>query len=180
MLLAQGQRAETHPGGEQSCIRNHIRLSCQQFSIKVGITRTSQMPTRAGSGLLSFTDFWVTAVSSVWLKSHVQNRQVSDLRWRKMCVVQLNHRVLTDSEIKLHSWKAGKHRLFYSKQQWTVYTTPDEIENAEILTPVQYPQKVSSMNLIKRRKLAGQITGIKGQYLIWNRAYKYRKSMLPK
>lgn len=129
--------------------------------MKVGVTRASQIPTRwidqgAHEALIvaEFPNRYLAGITEVALKQHISDKT----NWRKMLTNAINNVDL----------KKMKNYLF---PFFPEETKPFFIENSEeihIHFPVEkYPTQVKSLNLLKTPTYQGTLTGIKGQYLIF-------------
>jgi hypothetical protein len=158
--------------GQQHCMIDHIVYLANTSGIKVGITRTSQVPTRwmdqgatqarpifrvasrLHSGLVEATFKAHIADKTNWqamLKSDAEPVDLEAVRRRLMddCGDELN------SLVQLHGLQAFTE-------------LPDE-PDIHIRYPVlEYPSKVTSLNPDKTPSLGGTLLGIKGQYLLFD------------
>jgi len=146
---------------ENSLVDHFVYLAVSS-SLKVGITRHSQIPTR-----------WVDQGASQAIKiAKVPYRQLSGLievelkknfadktNWRKM----LSDNKHTSIDLKAERDKA--HLLL--KKDFSEYLIDDEI--TYISYPVEkYPDKVNSISFDKTPSFEAKLVGIKGQYLIFD------------
>lgn len=156
--------------GEQHCLQDHVVYLANSSSIKVGITRSSQIPTRwidqgASTALPIFRvkNRLLSGRIEVILKQHVSDRT----DWRKMLrgkpeTINLADRrdalfALCQNEIDAVTDEAGDHAVTRLTSE-----TPVNIE-----FPVNsYPGKINSLNFDKSPDIQGILNGIKGQYLI--------------
>jgi len=131
--------------------------------VKVGVTRATQIPTRwidqgaSSSIILAETpNRYLAGCIEVVLKDFYTDKT----NWQNML------RNFHDDSIDLEDEKWRVHDELPSDltQYW--------IENDEITTlnyPVlEYPEKVASMSFDKTAKIQGKLTGIRGQYLIFD------------
>jgi hypothetical protein len=131
--------------------------------VKVGVTRATQIPTRwidqgaSSSIILAETpNRYLAGCIEVALKDFFTDKT----NWQNML------RNFQDESIDLEEEKWQVHDELPSDltQYW--------IENDEITTlnyPVlKYPEKVSSMSFDKTAQIQGKLTGIRGQYLIFD------------
>jgi hypothetical protein len=131
--------------------------------VKVGVTRATQIPTRwidqgaSSSIILAETpNRYLAGCIEVALKDFFTDKT----NWQNML------RNFQDESIDLEEEKWQVHDELPSDltQYW--------IENDEITTlnyPVlEYPEKVSSMSFDKTAQIQGTLTGIRGQYLIFD------------
>ena len=131
--------------------------------VKVGVTRATQIPTRwidqgAGSSIIlaETPNRYLAGCIEVALKDFFTDKT----NWQNML------RNFQDESIDLEEEKWQVHDELPSDltQYW--------IENDEITNlnyPVlEYPEKVSSMSFDKTALIQGKLTGIRGQYLIFD------------
>ncbi|MBU3661084.1 MAG: DUF2797 domain-containing protein [Flavobacteriales bacterium] len=131
--------------------------------VKVGVTRATQIPTRwidqgaSSSIILAETpNRYLAGCIEVALKDFFTDKT----NWQNML------RNFQDESIDLEEEKWQVHEELPSDltQYW--------VENDEIIQlnyPVlEYPEKVSSMSFDKTAQIQGKLTGIRGQYLIFD------------
>ena len=136
--------------------------------VKVGVTRSTQIPTRwidQGANkaiVLAITPNRHRAgVLEVALKSIYSDKT----NWRSML------KNLTDESIDLEEEKWSCYELLPSDLQ-QYFVEDDTIYNF-IYPSEKYPTNVSSINLQKTAAIEGVLTGIKGQYLIFDNEYVF-------
>lgn len=155
---------------EKNCYRPHIVYLANSSGVKVGITRQSQVPTRwidqgASQALpiMQVGDRRTAGLVEVALKSCISDRT----DWRKMLkgppepvdLAAERDRVLHQCEQQLAELEQelGDQKLIRINA-----------EPVSIGYPVdEYPEKVKSFNLDKVAEIRGTLSGIKGQYLIF-------------
>ena len=156
--------------GEQFCMSDHIVYLANSSGVKVGITRTSQIPTRwiDQGAIQAMPVFRVASRYHSGLVEDVFRRVVSDrTNWRAMLkgavepldMPAVRSDVLNQCREDLQQLEreAGIQSLQYL----------DGAEVVEIAYPVlEYPTKINSLNLDKDPLVEGTLLGIKGQYLI--------------
>jgi len=141
--------------------------------IKVGVTREDQIPTRwidqgAWKAVkLAYVPYRKIAGSiEINLKMHMADKT----NWQKMLKNEMN---LTD-DILVEKKKASD----LLDEGFLEYLLPNENEVYTFEYPVlNYPEKVYSINLDKDPVVQGKLSGIRGQYLIFedNRVINIRK-----
>jgi len=147
---------------KQNNLIDHFVYLAISSSLKVGITRHTQIPTR-----------WIDqgAIQAIRI-AKVPYRQLSGLievelkkqfddktNWRKMLSNQI------DRDINLKNERDKAHQILASK--YSDYLIDDE--PMEINYPVlYYPEKVKSISLDKTPEFEGKLIGIKGQYLMFD------------
>ena len=158
--------------GLTNCMIPHYVYLANSSGLKVGITRTSQIPNRwidqgavAALPILKVGTRYLSGVVEKLLSSEINDKT----DWRKMLKGE-------PEEIDLQEKRDEFFELFGEDL--------DDIENkygsdkisileSELVThidyPVQvYPDKVTSLSLEKNEFVGGKLVGIKGQYLIFD------------
>lgn len=148
---------------EKHDLIDHIVYLAVSTEVKVGVTRIHQIPTRwidqgASSAIKLATtpNRHIAGIIEVFLKKHFTDKT----NWRKMltCENALVCNLLEEKEKVI--------RLLPTELRKYV-----EIDNSitEIGYPVQkFPEKINSVGFDKMPVVEGILTGIKGQYLIFN------------
>ncbi len=146
---------------KNSLVDHYVYLAVSS-SLKVGITRFTQIPTR-----------WIDQGASKAIRiAKVPYRQLSGLlevelkknfadktNWRKM----LSNSI--DGNINLLDERDKAHKSL-TKANFSEYLIDDQI--TEITYPIsKYPQKINSISLDKISEIEAKLEGIKGQYLIF-------------
>ena len=157
---------------KQHCLSDQVVYLSLTSGIKVGVTRSSQVPTRwIDQGAIRALEFartpnrYIAGLMEVALKAHIADKT----NWRKM---------LSGSD-------PGESNLLEEKQRLTPlvpaelaqYITLDK-KPLELVYPVlEYPGKIKSLNFEKDQLVSGVLMGIKGQYLMLdqNRVINMRK-----
>ncbi len=148
--------------GKANCFTEHILYLARSSSIKVGITRGSQVPTRwMDQGAIEaviigrFPDRKAVGEAEVCISSHFSDKT----NWRKM----LKNEV-TDIPFEEYI-KTAQESLPEDMKQYLV--EPDKQFTFEY--PVEaYPTKVTSLKFDKLPEIKETLKGIKGQYLIFD------------
>ncbi|UTW13775.1 DUF2797 domain-containing protein [Marinobacterium rhizophilum] len=155
--------------GEQFCFQSHIVYLANSSGIKVGITRGTQVPTRwiDQGAVQALPILRVDSRLQSGLMEHLFKDQVAD---------KTNWRTMLKGGIAPLDLKAERDRLFEAsaagmaelEQRFGLQALQRlEADEVSIDYPVMnYPLKVSSLNLDKTPEISGQLLGIKGQYLI--------------
>lgn len=144
------------------CLQDHYVYLAVASGIKVGVTRSSQIPTRwidqgAWKAIkLAKTPYRQLAGKiEVALKAHMGDKT----NWRRM----LKNELATHIDLAAEKEKAAGLLPGELKQYIT-----DDSTITEITYPVQrYPEKVKSISFEKTASYQGKLMGIKGQYLIF-------------
>ena len=151
---------------EKHCLQDHFVYLAVSSGLKVGVTRSSQIPTRwidqgawRAIKLAKTPNRYIAGNIEVELKKHMQDKT----NWRNMLTDKF------DRDIDLIITKDKTAGLMPPEMQDYI-TLDDEIYEFEY--PVLYfPGKVNSINLDKISRFSGKLIGIKGQYLIFEDGY---------
>ncbi|MDG2397364.1 MAG: DUF2797 domain-containing protein [Flavobacteriaceae bacterium] len=144
-------------------LQPHIIYLALSSHVKVGITRSSQIPNRwidqgahEAIAIAEVPNRYLSGVGEVALKEHFSDKT----NWRKML----------QNEFNSINWNE-----YIEKAKTHI---PNELQKyliKKILTPtkIKYPlnkspKKVKSLNLKKEKTFKGELKGIKGQYLIFD------------
>ncbi len=156
---------------DHHCMAHHYVYIANSSALKVGITRGNQIPTR-------WIDQGANQAMAVFkVKNRLHSGLIEDALkkylsdrtdWRKMLKgnaepVDLRaeaDRVIAQSANDLAALKTTHHGF-----DWQQLDDPP----VSLSYPVaRYPEKATSLNFDKTPKIAGQLNGIKGQYLIFD------------
>jgi len=141
----------------------HLGEVAVSSAVKVGITRFSQIPTRwidqGASYAIIVAEVPYRQLSGV-LEVALKSMYTDKTNWRKM----LTNQVLEGVDLVEEKWQL-EDVLPSDLAQYLV----EEDEVTTLNYPVlSYPEKVSSINLLKQASISGKLTGIKGQYLLFD------------
>jgi len=142
-------------------LQPHIVYLANSSSIKVGVTRKSQVPTRwidqgahEAIEIVEAPNRYLAGITEVALKEFVSDKT----SWRKML----------QNDIKDEDLVEWRNKLKSSIPDEAIDYFLDDREETNLEFPVlQYPEKVKSLNLSKTPSYKGVLKGIKGQYLIF-------------
>lgn len=142
-------------------LQPHVVYLANSGSVKVGVTRKSQVPTRwidqgahEAIEIVEVPNRYLAGITEVALKEHISDKT----NWQKMLK---NDVVDEDLEV------IRKSLLDYIPEKVKEYII-DKSPEVHIDFPVlEYPKKVKSINLEKQPNFKGKLAGIKGQYLIF-------------
>lgn len=143
-------------------LQPHVVYLANSSSIKVGVTRKTQIPYRwidqgahQAIPLLETPNRYLAGISEVALKEHVSDKT----NWRSMLQNKIEEADLFEIKKELKQ---------YIPEEAKDYFVEDPIK-MEINFPVlQYPKKLNSLNFKKEViEYSGTLKGIKGQYLIF-------------
>lgn len=147
---------------KEHCLQDHIVYFAVSSGLKVGVTRISQVPTRwidqgawKAIRLARTPNRFLAGTMEVALKGYFQDKT----EWRSMLKDEVDRSV----DLVREKWRAAE-LLPHDMHQYLV----DDDTIVEITYPVlEYPGRVSALNLDNTDHFAGELTGIKGQYLIF-------------
>ncbi len=142
-------------------LQPHIVYLAVSSDLKVGVTRSAQIPTRwidqgaSYATILAKTDNrYEAGMIEVALKNQVSDKT----NYQKM----LKNDV---PEIDLIQQK-DLFKIYIPEEESKFYLADDSVYTFEY--PVlHYPEKIKSLNLAKQKEFEGTLVGIKGQYLIF-------------
>ena len=142
-------------------LKPHIVYLANSSSVKVGVTRKTQVPTRwidqgahEAITLVEVPNRYLAGITEVALKDYVSDKT----NWRKMLT-----NTITDSDLV-----AEKERLSAFIPDEVKQYLGNKNEEIHLDFPVlKYPLKVKSLNLDKTPEFSGVLKGVKGQYLIF-------------
>lgn len=147
---------------EQNCLQDHYVYLAVSSGLKVGVTRSAQIPTRwidqgawKAIRVARTPNRYLAGLIEVELKKTISDKT----NWRHMLTGKV------DKDIDLLSEKrAAIQKLPETLNKYAV----DNDEIVEIQYPVQqYPAKVKTINPDKDPVFTGILSGIKGQYLLF-------------
>ncbi|PIQ24599.1 DUF2797 domain-containing protein [bacterium (Candidatus Blackallbacteria) CG17_big_fil_post_rev_8_21_14_2_50_48_46] len=169
--FAQGTCREPE-WGQSHCMIDHYVYLANASGIKVGITRTSQVPTRwidqgavQALPILRVSSRYLSGLAEVLFKTQVSDKT----NWRKMLKNEVEALDLAQARDQLFNQLENEFKSFVQTQESDAVQFLEAAESVNIDYPVlEYPQKVSSFNLDKDPQVAGELRGIKGQYLIFS------------
>ena len=163
------ERSQAHLGIEDrdlewekaNQLQPHVVYLAVSSGLKVGVTRKQQVPTRwidqGASYAIQFAETpnrYLAGAIEVALKEYLNDKTA----WQRM----LKNEV-PDLDLRSEKYRVSK-LLEAEFQQYVV--EDDTITDIEY--PVEdYPTKTKSLNLQKVERFEGELTGIKGQYLIF-------------
>ena len=148
---------------KQHCLTEQVVYLSLTSGLKVGVTRHTQVPTRwidqgavRAIELARTPNRYLAGRLEIAMKSHVADKT----NWRKMLSGD------PPDELDLAKEKARLRSLVPG--EFLPYISDDE-KVIELVYPVEiYPIKVKSLNFDKDPLVSGVLTGIKGQYLLFN------------
>lgn len=158
--------------GETNCMQTHYVYLSNASSLKVGITRGGQIPTRwidqgatQAIAIARVTTRQLAGFLEVIFKQHVADKT----NWRNMLKGTAEQLDLVHERDRLFELAQTELNQLVSEHGLTAIQllTHGDVFNFEY--PVsRYPEKVSSFNFDKTSLVEGKLEGIKGQYLIFD------------
>jgi len=143
-------------------VQDHIVYLAVSSGLKVGVTRSTQVPTRwidqgawKAIALAKTPNRYLAGSIEVALKEHVSDKT----QWQKMLKNEIPEGIdLAAEKEKMHALLPTDLQMYYAKNN----------DVTEINYPVlQYPTKVKSLTLDKTPTIQNTLVGIKGQYLLF-------------
>ena len=156
--------------GERFCMTDHVVYLANSSGLKVGITRSTQIPTRwIDQGAIQALP--IARVATRRLSGLVEDMFRSEVNdrtnWRAMLkgdVEPLD--MLTERDRLLEQFGKRVQILRANHGMQSVELLPDA-DAVDISYPLpEPPKKVTSLSLDKQSKVEGVLKGIKGQYLV--------------
>jgi hypothetical protein len=158
--------------GEKNCMVAHYVYLANSSGLKVGITRSTQIPTRwidqgavMGLPILKVSSRYQSGMFEKLFASEVNDKT----DWRKMLkgnIEEIDLREKRDQLFELLGEDLDSMEELYGAKQVEIL---EDFAVTEIRYPVKtYPLKVNSLSLDKNEVVGGKLLGIKGQYLIFD------------
>ena len=143
------------------CFQPHIVYLALSSEVKVGVTRKTQVPTRwidqgavQAIPIVEVPNRYLAGITEVALKNHFADKT----NWQKMLKNEVPNMDLIAERNKVFDWLPNEVKDYFPKEEKII----------QMDFPVlQYPKKVSSLNLDKTPNFSGKLAGIKGQYLLF-------------
>ena len=142
-------------------LQPHIVYLALSSEVKVGVTRLTQIPTRwidqgavQAIPIVEVPNRYLAGITEVALKNHFSDKT----NWQKMLKNEYLQMDLIAERNKVFDWLPTEVKDYFPKEEKII----------QLEFPVlQYPKKVTSLNLDKTPNFSGTLTGIKGQYLLF-------------
>lgn len=146
---------------KQMQLQPHIVYLANSSDVKVGVTRKSQVPTRwidqgahEAIEIVEVPNRYLAGITEVALKQHISDKT----NWRKMLQNEVQDVNLVEIREALKPYIPEETQPYFLAER----------QELEIDFPVnRYPKSPKSLNLDKTPEYQGILTGIKGQYLIF-------------
>lgn len=142
-------------------LQPHVVYLALSSEVKVGVTRKTQVPTRwidqgavQAVPIVEVPNRYLAGITEVALKNHF----VDKTAWQKMLKNEVLPVDLLMERKKTFDWLPDEVKPHFAPEQQVI----------DLYYPVvDYPKKISSLNLDKTPSYAGKVSGIKGQYLLF-------------
>lgn len=142
-------------------LQPHIVYLANSSSVKVGVTRKSQVPIRwidqgahEAIEIVEVPNRYLAGITEVALKDHVSDKT--------------NWRAMLKNDLKDEDLAAWREKLLpLVPVEAKEYVIENNTETHLEFPVSQYPEKPKSLNLVKEGTYTGTLVGIKGQYLIF-------------
>jgi hypothetical protein len=143
-------------------LQPHIVYLALSSEVKVGVTRKTQVPTRwidqgavQAIPIVEVPNRYLAGITEVALKEHFADKT----NWQKMLKNEVPDADLIQERANL------KYIIPKEVQE---YFHPEKEDLYDLHFPVlEFPKKITSLNLDKTPNFSGKLMGIKGQYLIF-------------
>ena len=144
-------------------LQPHVVYLALSSEVKVGVTRNTQVPTRwidqgatQAIQIVEVPNRYLAGITEVALKKLYADKT----NWQKMLKNDVAPADLIKEKVSLKYLIPKEAQPFYDLADNKIY---------EMNFPVlEYPKKVTSLNLDKTPNFSGKLSGIKGQYLIFD------------
>lgn len=142
-------------------LQPHVVYLALSSEVKVGVTRKTQVPTRwidqgaiQAVPIIEVPNRYLAGITEVTLKNHFADKTA----WQKMLKNEVLPVDLLEERKKTYQWLPNEVKQYFVNDQKPI----------DLHYPVlHYPKKISSLNLDKKPIFTGKVSGIKGQYLLF-------------
>jgi hypothetical protein len=142
-------------------LQPHVVYLALSSEVKVGVTRKTQVPTRwidqgavQAIPIVEVPNRYLAGITEVALKNHFADKT----NWQKMLKNEVPNMDLITERNKVFDWLPNEVKDYFPKEEKIIQMD---------FPVVHYPTKVTSLNLDKTPNFSGKLTGIKGQYLLF-------------
>ena len=143
-------------------LQPHIVYLALSSEVKVGVTRKTQVPTRwidqgaiQAVPIVEVPNRFLAGITEVALKNHFADKT----NWQKMLKNEVPPTDLLEERLKTEVLLPNEVRDYFFNQEAQLYRMNYPVLN--------YPKKVISLSLDKTPNFQGKLSGIKGQYLLF-------------
>ena len=147
---------------KENCLMEHFVYLADTGDIKVGVTRKSQIPTRwIDQGAVRAVQVAKTPNRYLagMIEVDLKNKLSDKTNWRKMLSEQIENNRISEVRSEIVQYLAKDYC------QYTMEVATIESFHYPVL---QYPSKIKSISFDKTPLINGVLSGIKGQYLIFD------------
>ena len=142
-------------------LQPHVVYLALSSEVKIGVTRKTQVPTRwidqgavQAIPIVEVPNRYLAGITEVALKNHFADKT----NWQKMLKNEVPNMDLIAERNKVFDWLPTEVKEYFPKEEKII----------QLDFPVlHYPKKVTSLNLDKTPNFSGTLSGIKGQYLLF-------------
>lgn len=143
-------------------LQPHIVYLALSSEVKVGVTRKTQVPTRwidqgavEAVPVVEVPNRYLAGITEVALKSHFSDKT----NWQKMLRNEIPETDLLEERNKATQ---------FLPEEVKDYSLKSDNDLFQLHYPVlEYPKKISSLSLEKTHHFSGKLSGVKGQYLMF-------------
>jgi hypothetical protein len=143
-------------------LQPHVVYLALSSEVKVGVTRKTQVPTRwidqgaiQAIPIVEVPNRYLAGITEVALKNHFADKT----NWQKMLKNEVETFDLYEERRKIEALLPEEVKPYFLNDLSGLYTLTYPV--------LEYPKKVVSLNLDKSPNFTGKLTGIKGQYLLF-------------
>jgi hypothetical protein len=143
-------------------LQPHIVYLALSSEVKVGVTRKTQVPTRwidqgavQAIPIVEVPNRYLAGITEVALKDHFADKT----NWQKMLKNEVPDADLIQERANLKYIIPKEVQDFFHPEKEDLYNLHFPV--------LEFPKKVTSLNLDKTPNFSGKLMGIKGQYLIF-------------
>lgn len=176
LCIVKPERCHYHLGtcreprwGEEHCMQDHVVYLANSSSLKVGITRVANIPSRwvdqgatQALPILTVKSRYISGLVEVMLKESVNDKT----NWRKMLQGSAEPVDLVVQRDTLLSNIDASLQVLKATHGDDAYRIVDSAVRDIDYPVTAYPTKIQSLNLDKTAIVSGTLLGIKAQYLI--------------
>lgn len=143
-------------------LQPHVVYIASASDMKVGVTRKTQVPTRwidqgasQAMPIIEVPNRYLAGITEVALKNHFSDK----INWKKMLLNACLPFDLAQKRKEIHQLLPDEVKPYFDTTAEKLYTIEYPV--------LEYPKKISSLNLVTSPVYQGKLTGIKGQYLLF-------------
>lgn len=167
--FAQGTCREPE-WGEKNCFQEHIVYLANSSGLKVGITRHTQVPTRwidqgaiSALPIFSVKSRYLSGLVEVALKEWLADKT----NWRKMLKHEVEEMDLEFERERIFGLAEEVLGRLEEEHAGQITRLKEDVWHFDYPS-LEWPKKITSLNLDKQPSVEGVLKAIKGQYLIFD------------